>query len=238
MSSMRKTVNQKSTISISPAETWNRNTLADGNLFANEFNKIYDAFNAILQGTAQSIIGTYIFSASEITDPDYVLCDGRVLIKADYPILYSKLGTNYNNITYTDPFDQSLSIDLPSAAVTSDQFRVPYCLGLAPIGINQGSDGFNANGLPGQVYGDKTRSIKGAFAMAGGGNVSGPFTRGNVTWNVGNASVGAGHKDVGWQGQMDTSRVIPTGTHGTAPSFNCFVYIRVSYSVTGLGKIA
>lgn len=77
------------------------------------------ADTALLGPVTEVPVGALLLWPGEFVPPNCIVCDGRVLVKADYPELYTVLG--------------------PSSSVNDVAFRVPDWRGKIPIGAPSSS---------------------------------------------------------------------------------------------------
>lgn len=237
-----------STPQFQPVNNWTTSTPASGPLWQQEFDKLYGTMYQYWQDCAKVAIGEIIFTTSQELQgnmaQDFVLGEAQLLNAVDYPILASMLakkgsaGYIYDNQVYKETQDPSHNLDFPDSQVPAGQFRLPWLQGMTPVMANLGSGsgankGFYQNWQPG-IYGDIARNVKGNFGAGNGGTFSGPFSRSDPQgWQ---AKQGGGGDPRGYaQGAFDLSRAVPTGAHASPPCTILFGYIRIQYTVQGVG---
>lgn len=89
----KKVAERSSTFPFMHTPVYTRSTPANGETFENTFNEYDSIINFLYTSLKEEIerestpIGSYLMGSMGITDPRYVLCDGRELNRSEFPIL-------------------------------------------------------------------------------------------------------------------------------------------------------
>ncbi|MCM1219178.1 MAG: hypothetical protein NC548_32255 [Lachnospiraceae bacterium] len=242
-----------STPQFAPITNWTTSTPALGTLWQEEFNKLYGTMYQYWEDCAKAAIGQVLFTTAQELQgnmaDDFVLGQAQLLNVIDYPILaaaYAKKDSSgyiYDEQVYTDQFDSSHDLTFSASAVPAGQFRLPWLQGMSPVIANLGSgsganQGFYQNWQPG-VYGDSARHLYGHFFASSNGRADSTGLTGGVFSLSPGGQPGnlAGDRGDGGQPRyyFDSSNVSPVRDHANPPCTIIFGFVRVQYTVQGVG---
>lgn len=209
----KKVAERSSTFPFMHTPVYTRSTPANGETFENTFNEYDSIINFLYTSLKEEIerestpIGSYLMGSMGITDPRYVLCDGRELNRSEFPELNEGLAlANY-------PYgagDGSTTFNIPN--LIADELFMRSCQ----------SDLSNL----GQTQEDAMQKIDGAIsnALFDTSQGSGAFSISNDTSpNGGGSSENLVKKKV----KFDSSLVVRTASETRPKNMAVAIYIKV-----------